>query len=71
MRKERHAEIVKEADFTYWSDRAERLLKKAIIILLVGLVLAQGALQVPVIRAWLSPAERLEGIPLQPRSHPS
>jgi hypothetical protein len=49
--------------FTAWSDRVEKLLCRGLVILTLLLLIFQTALQMPVIRAWLSPTERLEGIP--------
>jgi hypothetical protein len=48
--------------FAEWSDRVEKLIRKGLWLLIVLLLLFQSALQVPVIRNWLSPTDRLEGI---------
>lgn len=50
------------ASFTAWSDRVERRLRKCVLALVILLVAAQAAMQSPVVRSWLSPTERAEGI---------
>lgn len=48
--------------FPEWSDRVEKAMRKGILVLVILLVAAQAAMQSPIVRSWLSPTERAEGI---------
>ncbi len=50
------------ASFPAWSDRVEKRVRKCILTLVILLVAAQAAMQSPIVRSWLSPTERAEGI---------
>ncbi|MEF2964376.1 hypothetical protein V3851_00920 [Paenibacillus sp. M1] len=50
--------------FLKFSERAERWLKKAAIVLFVLLCLFQAALRVPAVRHLLASADKLEGSPV-------
>lgn len=51
--------------YARWFDIIDKGLRKAVWILIVLLILVQGAMQSPVIRSWLSQADRLEGVPFE------
>ncbi|RKN84610.1 hypothetical protein D7M11_11480 [Paenibacillus ginsengarvi] len=54
-----------EDTFIAFSSRFETFLRRAAGTGLVLLVAAQLLLSVPVIRAWIVPVERMEGVPFQ------
>ncbi|MFB9277251.1 diadenosine tetraphosphatase [Cohnella cellulosilytica] len=56
------------ADFTAWSDRAERWIVAGIKALVVLLIASQLALQFPGIRQWLTTTDRTEGVPYRNQS---
>lgn len=45
------------------SDDVTNILKKIVIMLLLAIVLSQLALQLPVVRNWVTGVDRLEGVP--------
>jgi hypothetical protein len=50
-------------EFVAWSERIERIIVKAIKLLVVLLIVSQLALQVPALRHWLTTTDDAEGIP--------
>lgn len=52
-----------KSDFAHWSDRIERLLKRAILLLVIVLVIVQLVLQFPAARYWLTTTDHSEGVP--------
>ncbi|WP_373229750.1 DUF5359 family protein [Cohnella sp.] len=56
-------------DFTAWSDRVEKILKRVIVILVIFLCIAQLILQFPSARHLLTTTDSSEGVPFHYISH--
>ncbi|MFC5531720.1 hypothetical protein [Cohnella yongneupensis] len=52
-----------EPDFSAWSDRIERYLRRGILILAILLCLSQLVLQFPAVRYWMTTTDESEGVP--------
>ena len=50
--------------FLQFSDGMEKWLRRLVLVLLIGLCLFQGLLQIPALRYYLASADRYEGVPI-------
>ncbi|WP_018751430.1 hypothetical protein [Paenibacillus sanguinis] len=65
----KNADDIKDAEvftglFLQFSNGIERWLRRLLLVLLMGLCLFQGLLQIPALRYYLSSADRYEGVPI-------
>lgn len=63
MQENREAESYTEL-FLSFCEIVEPWLKRAVIVLLIGLCLFQGVLRIPELRKFISSAEKYEGVPI-------
>ncbi|CAH1221363.1 hypothetical protein PAECIP111893_04709 [Paenibacillus plantiphilus] len=59
----RHSTMSSAKRLIEWSDDVTNILKKIVIMLLLAIMLSQLALQIPVVRNWVTGVDRLEGVP--------
>ncbi len=66
---ERNDDNMRNSDYTAWSDKVERVLLKAIMLLAILLCLSQFVLQFPAARHWITTTDDSEGVPFHYVAH--